>query len=119
LDFVHGGDDYPLFVFWLFLRIRVNGPWKEAKGEPVIPEHVWERLPDQSKEACCRDGTYDARWSKDPKVIAWRRRLTFGEGGRPGGVEDGERIDGVWLLPEDDGADTPLIVPNTPSALES
>ena len=34
-------------------------------------------------------------------------------------VEDGERIDGVWLVPEDDGADTPLIVPNTPSALES
>jgi hypothetical protein len=34
-------------------------------------------------------------------------------------VEDGERVDGVWLLPEDDGADTPLIVPSTPSTLES
>jgi hypothetical protein len=33
-------------------------------------------------------------------------------------VEDGERIDGVWLVPEDDGADTPLIVPSAPSALE-
>jgi hypothetical protein len=34
-------------------------------------------------------------------------------------VEDGERIDGVWLVPEDDGADTPLILPNTPSILGS
>jgi hypothetical protein len=25
-------------------------------------------------------------------------------------VEDGERIDGVWLVPEEDGADTPVIV---------
>ena len=34
-------------------------------------------------------------------------------------LEDGERIDGVWLVSEDDGADTLLIVPNTPSALDS
>jgi hypothetical protein len=33
-------------------------------------------------------------------------------------VEDGERIDGVWLVPEDDRANTPLIVRNTPSALD-
>ena len=25
-------------------------------------------------------------------------------------VEDGERIDGVWLVPEEDQADTPVIV---------
>jgi hypothetical protein len=31
-------------------------------------------------------------------------------------VEDGERINGVWLVPEDDGADTPLIVPSPSSA---
>jgi hypothetical protein len=24
--------------------------------------------------------------------------------------EDGERVDGVWLVPEKDGADTPVIV---------
>ena len=24
--------------------------------------------------------------------------------------EDGERVDGVWLVPEEDGADTPIIV---------
>jgi hypothetical protein len=77
-DFVHGGDDYPLYVFWLFLSIHVNDEWKKVKGEPVIPEHVWDRLPDQSKEACCKEGAYDARWSRDPKVIAWRRRLTNG-----------------------------------------
>jgi hypothetical protein len=33
-------------------------------------------------------------------------------------LEDGERIDGVWLVPEDDGADTPLIVPSTQPTLE-
>jgi hypothetical protein len=33
-------------------------------------------------------------------------------------VEDGERIDGVWLVPEEDRADTPLIVRNTPSTLD-
>ena len=76
LDFVHGGDSFPLFVFWLFLSIRANGEWTKVKGEPVIPEHVWERLPDQSKEACCKEGSYDARWSRDPKVIAWKRQLT-------------------------------------------
>jgi hypothetical protein len=31
-------------------------------------------------------------------------------------IEDGDRIDGVWLVPEDNGADMPLIVPSTPSA---
>jgi hypothetical protein len=44
LDFVHGGDGYPLFVFWLFLSIRIGGEWKKVKSEPVIPEHVWDRL---------------------------------------------------------------------------
>jgi hypothetical protein len=24
--------------------------------------------------------------------------------------EDGERVDGVWLVPEEDGADTPVVV---------
>jgi hypothetical protein len=32
LDFVRGGDDFPLFVFWLFLSIRANGKWKKVKG---------------------------------------------------------------------------------------
>lgn len=76
LDFVHGGDGLPLFVFWLFLSIRVHGAWKNVKAEPVIPEHVWDGLPDQSKEACSKEGAYDARWSQDPKVVAWKRGPT-------------------------------------------
>jgi len=76
LDFVHGGEDLPLFVFWLFLRICFNGEWKEVKSEPVIPQHVWDRLPDQSKTACTKEGAYDARWSTDPKVRKWKLRLT-------------------------------------------
>src|SRR5262249_42160878 len=75
-DFVHGGDGFPLFVFWLFLSVRVNGEWKKSKAEPVIPAHIWDCLPDESREACCKEGVYDVRWSKDPTVVAWKRRLT-------------------------------------------
>src|SRR5262249_41047189 len=30
LDFVHGGESFPLFVFWLFLDVLVNGEWKKV-----------------------------------------------------------------------------------------
>jgi hypothetical protein len=45
--------------------------------------------------------------------VGWRPR-SFSDGvTRPVGQfieDDGERIDGVWLRPEEDGADTPVIV---------
>jgi hypothetical protein len=44
-----------------------------VKDDVAIPLHVWSRLSDASKDALAWDGSYDARWSKDPKVLTWRR----------------------------------------------
>lgn len=73
IDFVHGTADAPLFVFWLLLRVRDGGRWRDVRTQPVIPAHVWEWLPDRSKDLCAVEGRYDARWSRDPLVVAWRR----------------------------------------------
>ena len=73
IDFVHGGDNLPLFVFWLFLDVVEGGVRRRVKDDVFVPEHIWHRLPDESKDACAVEGRYDSRWSDDPKVIAWRR----------------------------------------------
>ncbi len=74
MDFIHGGTkDDPLFVFWLFLHLNRDGSFVTVKKEPTIPAHVWERLPQRTKELCCREGGYDSRWSDDPRVRAWKR----------------------------------------------
>jgi hypothetical protein len=78
VDFIHAGGDAPLCVFWLFLSLREGDAWRKAKDRPTIPLHVWEQLPDQSKVLCAAD----ARWSKDPLVVAWRRASIRRGGGR-------------------------------------
>jgi hypothetical protein len=70
MDFVHGGGSNPLFVFWLFLRLRVNGSDVQVKAEPTIPPHVWSRLPDTSKDLCVVDGA----WEGDSNVKTWSSR---------------------------------------------
>jgi hypothetical protein len=71
VDFIHGGGDNPLFVFWLFLSLADG---RKLKTTPTIPEHVWERLPQAAKDLCAVEGSYDSRWSKDPFVVQWRRK---------------------------------------------
>jgi hypothetical protein len=74
LDFVHGGGDLPLFVFWLFLDlIDDNGKSVDVKQDPAIPPHIWQTLPSYSKAACAVSDHYDARWKDDPNVKAWSR----------------------------------------------
>lgn len=73
VDFVHGGATLPLHVFWLFLDLVEEAGRIRVKDDLAIPEHVWARLDDASKDACAVEGIYDSRWSKDPKVEAWRR----------------------------------------------
>jgi hypothetical protein len=73
LEFIHGGPDYPLFVFWEFLHVRVSGQWQPVEDKPGIPLHVWNRLPDRSKELCTKSGSYDATWHTDPLVVSWAR----------------------------------------------
>jgi hypothetical protein len=74
LDFVHGGGDLPLFVFWLFLDlIDDNGKSVDVKQNSAIPLHVWQTLPSDSKAACAVGDRYDARWKDDPNVKAWSR----------------------------------------------
>jgi hypothetical protein len=71
MDFVYGGDGHDLFVFWLFLKLRDgSGGWRKVRRHGTIPEHVWDRLSDATKTACVRDKS----WSRDPQVIAWKRR---------------------------------------------
>jgi hypothetical protein len=73
LDFVYGGGDQPLFVFWLFLTLMSGSEERKVKADAQIPEHVWQRLPETTRSLCAREDAYDARWAKDPKVVAWRR----------------------------------------------
>jgi hypothetical protein len=71
MDFIHGGGDRPLFVFWLFLSLHRDGKRVEVKSAPTIPAHLWSRLPDHTKRLCARAGEYDDRWSDDPLVREW------------------------------------------------
>lgn len=72
MDFIHGGGDHPLFVFWLFLDDLRNGQRREVKKEPHIPGHIWARLPDSTKHLCLRSNEYDSTWKDDPLVVSWR-----------------------------------------------
>jgi hypothetical protein len=72
IDFVHGGPQHPLYVFWLFLRVREGGAWRSVKDDLAIPQHIWNGLPESSRDACSVEGIYDVRWKDDPKVVAWR-----------------------------------------------
>jgi hypothetical protein len=78
LDFVHGGDPMPLHVFWLFLRLLDGDGSTSVKRDVSIPDHVWNRMADSSRDACGTDGHYDAKWANEPKVQRWmrERRLT-------------------------------------------
>lgn len=72
IDFVHGARDAPLFVFWLVLDLRDRDGWRAVKSEPGLPTHVWAQLPERSKQLCMTEETYDARWARDPLVLARR-----------------------------------------------
>ena len=75
IDFVHGGGDLPLFVFWLFLNlIDDEGRSVEVKKDTVIPLHIWNKLPLSSKNACTITDRYDASWKNDPSVKDWKRK---------------------------------------------
>jgi hypothetical protein len=73
MDFVHGGESNPLFVFWLFLTLASDSQQRRGKSDPGIPEHIWESLPEQTKWLCARTDGYDARWAQDAKIIAWKK----------------------------------------------
>lgn len=73
MDFIHGGGENPLFVFWLSLNVLRQDKWQKIKEEPHIPAHIWSRLPESTKRICARTTEYDARWKNDPLVISWRR----------------------------------------------
>ena len=74
MDFIHGGENRPLFVFWLFLSVMRDGEWVKVKDTSAIPEHVWGNLPEETKRLCATLSGYDSRWSSDPKAIQWARR---------------------------------------------
>lgn len=73
IDFIHGGGNNPLFVFWLFLTARRDGKWIRLKTQPHIPAHIWAQLPYATKRLCSYATEYDARWTSDPTVLAWKR----------------------------------------------
>jgi hypothetical protein len=72
MDFIHGGGDNPLFVFWLFLYDLHNGARKKIKEHPNIPVHIWKRLPESTKRILAMSEKYDAKWKRDPLVKSWR-----------------------------------------------
>jgi hypothetical protein len=74
IDFVHGGGDLPLFVFWLFLDLIDDEERSvDVKEDAAIPPHIWSKLPPSSRDACCVTDRYDAHWKDDLSVKIWRR----------------------------------------------
>lgn len=71
MEFIHGGGDNPLFVFWIFLDDFRSGERQQVKKEPHIPGHIWARIPESTKYLCARSSEYDANWKDDPLVISW------------------------------------------------
>ena len=39
-DFVHGGNELPLHIFWIYLNLIENGESKEVELDSDIPLHV-------------------------------------------------------------------------------
>ena len=72
MDFIHGGGDNPLFVFWLFLYDLRNGERRKVKMDPDIPAHIWSGLPESTKHLLAMSENYDAKWKRDPLVKLWR-----------------------------------------------
>ena len=54
IDFVHGGGDLPLHVFWLFLDLIDDERLTRVKNDVAIPEHV--SAPFQGEQGCLRSG---------------------------------------------------------------
>lgn len=76
MDFIHGGSGNPLHIFWLYLDVRdPNGTWRSIQKKGLIPDHVWNKLSEQTKSVCAARGQYDTRWSDDPKVKEWQAKL--------------------------------------------
>jgi hypothetical protein len=73
MDFIHGGGSNPLFVFWYFLTLHTAEGERAVKDQIGIPDHVWKQLPDKTRDLMAKEGGYDARWSGDPHVVAWRQ----------------------------------------------
>jgi hypothetical protein len=73
MQFIHGGGDNPLFVFWMYLTVVRNGEQVEVKDDPNIPGHIWAKLPEKMKRLCTKTNEYDGSWGNDPLVLAWKR----------------------------------------------
>ena len=68
MDFVHGSEPDQPFIFWLFLGLHEkSGVRRQVKEDLGIPQHVWDRIPAPGKNSVL----HDAKWKRDPKVIAW------------------------------------------------
>lgn len=76
IDFIHGGEDNPLFVFWYYLQIGEDG--SDVVKANGIPLHIWERLPDSTKDLCLKSDSYDAAWCNDPLVLEWGKQRSRG-----------------------------------------
>lgn len=74
MDFIHGGGDNRLHVFWLFLNLVESGQRRGVKEYPAIPEHIWRRLSDAQRDLCTREGVYASRWANDPLVSTWKEK---------------------------------------------
>ena len=72
IEFIHGGGDHPLFVFWHYLHFGENT--EDVVQVRGIPQHIWDRLPESTKDLCLQSETYDAKWGNDPLVLQWRHQ---------------------------------------------
>lgn len=72
IDFIHGGGDNPLYVFWYYLHFGEGG--SEVVKAHGIPRHIWESLPESTKDLCLKADSYDNAWCNDPLVLEWGKQ---------------------------------------------
>jgi hypothetical protein len=80
MDFVITGEatDSEPKLFWLFLSVAADGKLSKAKGDPLLPVHLWEKMTDAEKRYVAAT---ESKWlDRDPKVQAWRRKQQLTNG---------------------------------------
>ncbi|MDD2917351.1 MAG: hypothetical protein PHH70_05925 [Candidatus Gracilibacteria bacterium] len=66
IDFIHDGDEDPLWVFWLYLSIGEGDNAVHVKNEGGIPLHIWGKLSEKTKKLCTASGQCDSKWHDVP-----------------------------------------------------
>lgn len=80
LEFIHGDGDYPLFVYWEYLRPGEGEEVEEVAHAKGIPYYIWDKFSDSMKDLCLNRYVFevrrqmDSRLHNDPLIITWGKQ---------------------------------------------